>query len=293
MFSGSITALVTPFTDQGEIDVEAFDRLVDFHLDKGSDGLVISGTTGESPALLQDEFAILLGRAVERVEGRIPVIAGTGGAATGRTIEQTLLAADLGADAALVVTPYYVRPPQRGLAAHFTAVADESPIPLVLYNVPGRTSVDLQPHTVAALSEHPNIAGIKEAVGDSERVEQLLDLCPQDFCILSGDDPTCLASMKLGADGVISVAANAAAEQMHAMCSAALRADWAEADRLNSRLAPLFNALALETNPIPVKWAVYAMGLAGSAIRLPLAELDKQHHGALNSALTELGLIPG
>jgi 4-hydroxy-tetrahydrodipicolinate synthase len=293
MFKGSFTALVTPFTDQGGIDLEAFDRLLDFQLEQGSDGLVVAGTTGESAALLQDEFAALLDRAVERVDGRVPVIAGTGGAATGRTLEQTLLAADLGADAALVVTPYYVKPPQRGLLAHFSSVAEASPIPVVLYNVPGRTSVDMLPETVAALSEHPNIAGIKEAVGDPGRVERLVELCPQDFCLLSGDDPTCLASMKLGMDGVISVAANAAAAPMHAMCAAALKSDWAEADRLNERLAPFFTALALETNPIPVKWAVYAMGLAGSAIRLPLAELDEQHHGALNSALQDLGLIPG
>ena len=293
MFKGSFTALVTPFTDQGEIDLAAYERLVDFQLEQGSDGLVVAGTTGESAALQQDEFAALLESAIERVAGRVPVIAGTGGAATGRTLEQTLLAADLGADAALVVTPYYVKPPQRGLVAHFSTVAETSPIPLVLYNVPGRTSVDMLPETVAELCEHPNIVGIKEAVGDRDRVEQLVELCPQDFCILSGDDPTCLASMKLGADGVISVASNAAAALMHAMCAAALNCDWAEADNLNERLLPLFAALALETNPIPVKWAVYAMGLAGSAIRLPLAELDEQHHGALNSALQELGLIPG
>ena len=293
MFKGSFTALVTPFTDQGEIDLEAYDRLLDFQLEQGSDGLVVAGTTGESAALLQDEFAALLERAVERVDGRVPVIAGTGGAATGRTLEQTLLAADLGADAALVVTPYYVKPPQRGLEAHFSTVADASPIPLVLYNVPGRTSVDMQPETVASLSEHPNIVGLKEAVGDPARVEQLVELCPQDFCLLSGDDPTCLASMKLGTDGVISVASNAATGQMHAMCEAALSGNWAEADKLNESLSRFFAALALETNPIPVKWAVYAMGLAGSAIRLPLAELDEQHHSALNSALLELGLIPG
>ena len=293
MFKGSFTALVTPFTDQGGIDLEAYDRLLDFQLEQGSDGLVVAGTTGESAALLQDEFAALLERAVERVDGRVHVIAGTGGAATGRTLEQTLLAADLGADAALVVTPYYVKPPQRGLAAHFSTVADASPIPVVLYNVPGRTSVDMQPETTAELSEHPNIVGIKEAVGNTERVERLVELCPQDFCILSGDDPTCLASMKLGTDGVISVASNAAAAHMRAMTAAALRCDWEEADELNTRLSPFFAALALETNPIPVKWAVYAMGLAGSAIRLPLAELDEQHHGALNSALQELGLIPG
>lgn len=293
MFKGSFTALVTPFTDQGEIDLAAYERLVDFQLEQGSDGLVVAGTTGESAALQQDEFAALLESAIERVAGRVPVIAGTGGAATGRTLEQTLLAADLGADAALVVTPYYVKPPQRGLVAHFSTVAETSPIPLVLYNVPGRTSVDMLPETVAELCEHPNIVGIKEAVGDRDRVEQLVELCPQDFCILSGDDPTCLASMKLGADGVISVASNAAAALMHAMCTAALNCDWAEADRVNEKLLPFFAALALETNPIPVKWSVYAMGLAGSAIRLPLAELDEQHHGALNSALQELGLIPG
>ena len=189
MFKGSITALVTPFTDQGGIDLDAFDRLLDFQLEQGSDGLVVSGTTGESAALLRDEFEALLKRAIERVDGRVPILAGTG-----RTLEQTLLAADLGADAALVVTPYYVKPPQRGLAAHFSVVADASPIPLVLYNVPGRTSVDMQPETVAELSEHPNIAGIKEAVGDEARVERLVELCPQDFCILSGDDPTCLNS---------------------------------------------------------------------------------------------------
>lgn len=290
MFSGSITALVTPFTDQGSVDYEALDRLVDFQLENGIDGLAVIGTTGESATMNREEIIAIMSRVIGRVDGRIPIMAGTGTAGTAHTIEQTLTAADMGAQAALVVTPYYNRPPQRGLVAHFTAIADVSPIPLVLYNVPPRTGVDLLPETVEELSSHPRIMGIKEAVGDRQRVEELIRRCGQDFIVLSGDDPTCLQSMKLGGQGVISVTSNVAPALMHGLCDAALNGDWGRADDLNERLLPLYEVLALESNPIPVKWAAYELKLAGAGIRLPLAELDETHRGRLRQVLEELGL---
>ena len=281
MFNGSIVALVTPFTDQGEIDFPALDGLVAFHIEHGTDGLVIAGTTGESATLSRDEFAAVLKRVLGQVAGRMPVAAGTGSASTASAIRQTQLACELGADAALVVTPYYNRPTQAGLLSHFTAIADESSIPLVLYNVPSRTAVDMLPATVAQLAAHPRIVGIKEAVADPERIVKLAESCGAGFVVLSGDDHSCLEAMKRGAAGVISVAANAAPGQMHLLCRAAQRQDWAEAERIDSALQPLFDLLMIETNPIPVKWALFQMGLVSSRIRLPLTELDEKHRGQL------------
>ena len=292
MFSGSITALVTPFTEQGGVDYEALDRLVDYQLENGIDGLAVIGTTGESATMAREEIIAVMSRVIGRVDGRIPVMAGTGMADTAKAVKQTLMAAELGAQAALVVTPYYNRPPQRGLEAHFTAIADASPIPLVLYNVPPRTGVDLLPETVERLSAHPRIIAVKEAVGDRERVEELLQRCGPEFTVLSGDDPSCLQAMKLGARGVISVASNVAPGQMRRMCAAALAGDWALAEEQNSRLLALYDALALETNPIPVKWAAYELELAGPGIRLPLTPLDEVHRGRLKETLADLGLTP-
>lgn len=290
MFSGSITALVTPFSDSGSVDYLALDRLVDFQLENGTDGLAIIGTTGESATMSREEVIAVMNRVIGRVGGHIPIMAGTGLAGTAKTVDQTLAAADMGADAALVITPYYNRPPQRGLIAHFTAVADASPIPLVMYNVPPRTGVDMLPETVGRLSAHPKIIGIKEAVCDAGRVKQLLQGCVPEFTVLSGDDPSCLHSMTLGGRGVVSVASNVAPAQMHQLCKAALSGDLDRAEGLNAGLQPLFDVLGLETNPIPVKWAVYELGLAGPGIRSPLAPLDESHRGRLRQVLEELGL---
>lgn len=290
MFNGSIVALVTPFTDQDEVDAAALDALVDFHLEQGTDGLVVAGTTGESATLDKDEFTALLGAVVRRVAGRVPVLAGTGSPSTAAAVRQTRLAGELGADGVLVVTPYYVRPTQAGLKAHFMAVADAATVPVVLYNVPSRTAVDLLPETAAALAAHPRITGIKEAAGGQGRIEELRARCGPDFVVLSGDDRSCLGAMKSGADGVISVAANVAPALMRALCVAAAEHDWPAAERLDQRLQPLFDILSLETNPIPVKWALFAMNRMGPGIRLPLTPLDPVHRPAVRNGLKTLGL---
>lgn len=288
MFHGSIVALVTPFSERGEPDLAALEKLIDFHLEAGTNALVIAGTTGESATLEKTEFRSLIASAVRLAGGRIPVIAGTGSASTRHAIDQSQQAESLGADAVLVVTPYYNRPTQAGLAAHYEAVADAISIPLIMYNVPSRTSVDLLPETAAELARHDGIVGFKEAVGDMERIEKLTRNCPQDFAILSGDDPTCLDAMKLGANGVVSVAANVAAERMQRMCRSALDGDWDAAASIDVSLRELYRVLALETNPIPVKWAVYKMGLVGPAIRLPMTALDDSHRKAVSDCLNEL-----
>jgi 4-hydroxy-tetrahydrodipicolinate synthase len=291
MFEGSITALVTPFTDQGAVDHAALDQLVDFHLENGTAGLVIAGTTGESATLEREEAEAVLSQVVERVGGRIPVIAGTGGTSTARAVDQTRAAVERGADAVLVVTPYYNRPPQRGLVTHFRAIADASDVPLLLYNVPSRTSVDMLPETVEKLSAHPQIAGIKEAVADESRVRELIERCGPDFKVLSGDDHSCLRAMRNGARGVVSVAANVAPARMAALCEAATGGNWSRAETLDRELRPLFDATMLETNPIPVKWALFEMGLARPHVRLPLTELQQEHRAPLRECLAGLGLM--
>lgn len=290
MFNGSFAALVTPFTERGELDLAAFDRLLDFHIGNGSDGLVIAGTTGESATLVQDEFALLLERAVSRVDGRLPVLAGTGSASTRKAVERTRLAAGIGADAALVVTPYYNRPPQRGLEGHFRSIADEAGLDLILYNVPSRTSVDMLPATVERLAAHPRIRGIKEAVPDPSRIEELVARCGEAFAVLSGDDGSCLEALRHGARGVVSVAANVAPERMSGLCRAADREEWEEAARMDSALRPLFDVLMIETNPIPVKWALFEMGLIPSGLRLPLTRLDQKHRETVRQCLQQQGL---
>lgn len=291
MFKGSIPALVTPFGDRGELDIAGIDRLVEFHLENHSDGLVVAGTTGESATLSREEFRILLGRVVERVDGRLPVMAGTGGASTAATIAATAEAAGLGADAALVVTPYYNCPPQAGLAAHFSAVADAANIPIVLYNVPSRSGVDLLPDTVISLCAHPRIAGIKESVADPARIEQLIEGCGPGFIVLSGDDKSSLRSMKHGAVGVISVAANVVPAAMHELCRAALERNWGAAEATDARLHRLYEVLMIETNPIPVKWSLFAMRLCGPHLRLPLLQLDVSQQGRVRQVLLDLGLV--
>ena len=288
MFKGSFVALVTPMDGAGRIELDAMEKLVRFHLDRGTGGLVVAGTTGESSALTTREFTDLVSTVCRVSAGAIPVVAGTGTANTAKSIKMTRLAAELGADAALVVTPYYNRPMQSGLEAHFEAVADASEIPVIMYNVPARTSVDMLSDTTARLAEHPMIAGIKEAKPDMQRVRRLIDKCPEDFCVMSGDDGSCMGAMLLGASGVISVAANVVPDRMHRLCTEAMRGAKAVAEKDNDGLRELFGLLAIESNPIPVKWAAHQLGLIGSGIRLPLLPLEARHHDELRACLDRL-----
>ena len=274
--SGSITALATPFTAAGEIDFPAWERLLAAQLEAGTHAVVVAGSTGEAAALEDSEYEALLRSAVQRVAGRIPVLAGTGQSGTAKTIRATRRAAALGADAALVVTPPYVRPTQAGLLAHYRAVADEGGLPVVLYNVPGRTGCDMAAETTAELSLHPNIAGIKEARADAERMDALLPLRRKDFAVLSGDDPTAVRAMLAGADGVVSVASNVVPAAFARLCGLALAGDAAQAMALDMRLHPLYHFLGVEPNPIPVK-ALLALSGIGHGLRLPLLPLSSAH----------------
>lgn len=277
--SGSITALATPFDAAGEIDFDAWQRLLATQLDSGTQGVVVAGSTGEAAALFDLEYDTLLRSAVERVAGKIPVLAGTGHANTAKTIEQTRRAAALGADAALVVTPPYVRPTQDGLLAHYRAVADDGALPIVLYNVPGRTGCDLWPETAAALAAHPRIIGIKEAVPDQQRVLALIELKSERFVILSGDDPTACRSMLAGADGIISVASNVLPASFRRLCDLSARGEASSARSLDNSLQPIFEFLGVEPNPIPVK-ALLALQGIGHGLRLPLLPLSATHRDA-------------
>jgi 4-hydroxy-tetrahydrodipicolinate synthase len=288
MLEGSIVALITPMDSQGRIEFERLPALLDFHLDGGTRGIVVAGTTGESATLEADEWDALVGHVVRHVAGRVPVLAGTGSTATAATIDRTRRAGALGVDAALVVTPAYYRPTQRGLLAHYRAVADASSVPVVLYNVPGRTAVDLLPETSAALAEHPGIIGLKEAVPGADRMRTLRRLCGPEFRLLSGDDDTCGEAMLAGADGVISVVANLVPALMNGLAECALNGDREGLASLQARLAPLFRQMSVETNPIPVKWAAYEMALAGPGIRLPLLPLAEQLRPALRAVLEAL-----
>jgi 4-hydroxy-tetrahydrodipicolinate synthase len=291
MFRGSLVALVTPMTESGDVDHVAFGRLLDWHARQGTDGVVIAGTTGESPTVTAAEAAELLQIAVQRIGGRMPLIAGTGGNSTAESIERTRAACELGVDGVLVVTPYYNRPPQEGLYRHFSLVADASSVPLILYNVPSRTACDLLPETVERLSFHPQIIGIKEATGSIERGTEILGRCGDDFLLLSGDDATCRDLIGAGAQGVITVTGNVAPRLMHEMVEAALASDQAGARELDERLAGLHTALFVESNPIPVKWALGRLGLIGPGIRLPLVPLAQPHEAAVLAAMRRAGAI--
>ena len=291
MFKGSIPALITPMREDGSLDLAAWDRLLDFHLTEGSDAVVVGGTTGESPTVAADELATLIGRAKTRVAGRMPVIAGSGGNSTTRSVALSRAAVEAGADALLVVTPYYNRPTQEGLYRHFTAIADTAGAPVILYNVPSRTSCDLLPETVARLATHRRIIGIKEATGDVARGEAVRRLCPEDFLLLSGDDPTAVALMRIGARGVISVTANVVPRAMHEVCTAALAGRFDQAAALDRHILPLHQALFVEPNPIPVKWAAERMGLVAAGIRLPLTPLNKARRAAVEKAMREAGIV--
>ena len=274
--SGSITALATPFTATGEIDLHAWQRLLQEQLDAGTRGVVVAGSTGEAAALFDAEYDALLRTAVEQVGGRIPVLAGTGQSNTAKTIEANRRAAALGADGALVVTPPYVRPTQSGLLAHYRAVADEGALPVVLYNVPGRTGCDLAAETTAQLSLHPNIVGIKEARADAERMDALLPLRRKGFAVLSGDDPTAARAMLAGADGIVSVASNVVPNAFRRLCELALGGDAEGAEEFDARLHALYHFLGVEPNPIPVK-ALLALNGIGHGLRLPLQPLSSAY----------------
>jgi len=293
MFKGSIPALVTPMRGDGSIDFAAWDRLLDFHLAEGSDAVVVGGTTGESAALERSELEELIRRARQRLAGRIHLIAGSGTAGTAKSIALSRAAEAAGADALLVVTPYYNRPTQEGLVRHFTAIGDAVGIPLVLYNVPGRTACDMLPETIARLSRHPRIVAVKEATGDVERGREVMRLSQPGFVLLSGDDATAAALMRAGAQGVISVTANVAARAMHDLCAAALRGDHDDAAVIDARLAPLHGALFVEPNPIPVKWAVHRIGLIGETLRLPLVPLTAGKRAEVEAAMRSARVLAG
>jgi 4-hydroxy-tetrahydrodipicolinate synthase len=290
MFSGSMVAIVTPMTADGGLDWPAWDRLLDFHVREGTDGIVVSGTTGESPALSVGEIEELTGRAVARCRGKVKVIVGSGTNSTSGTIARTRALSRLGVDAVMLVTPYYNKPPQEGLYRHFSAAADVSEVPMILYNVPSRTAVDLLPNTVGRLARNPKIVAIKDATASVSRAREILTACPPEFTLLSGDDATAVDLMSQGARGVISVSANVAPRRMHDACAAALSGDLAKARAIDATLQPLHKDLFVEANPIPVKWAVARMGLIGNAIRLPLVELSAAHQDAVLRAMRAAGV---
>ena len=287
MFSGSMVALVTPMHKDGSIDQESLAKLVEFHVENGTDAIVAVGTTGESATLNEKEHCQTIKQVVEFSNNRIPVIAGTGANSTTEAIELTQCAMEAGADACLLVTPYYNKPTQEGLYQHFKKVAETVAIPQILYNVPGRTAVDMLPETVARLAEISNIVGIKEATGDLERGKRIIDECGDKLDVYSGDDSTAMELILLGAKGDISVTANVAPKAMHEMCAAALAGDRVLAESINNKLLALHSKLFVESNPIPVKWALHDMGLIPEGIRLPLTVLDPQYHDIVRDAIKQ------
>lgn len=291
MIAGSMVALVTPMDAQGRLDWDSLGKLVDFHLEKGTHAIVAVGTTGESATLDVEEHIQVIEFVVKRVAGRIPVIAGTGANSTSEAVHLTQNAKDAGADACLLVVPYYNKPTQEGLYQHFKHIAEAVDIPQILYNVPGRTSCDMQAETVIRLSTVPNIIGIKEATGDLQRAKAIIDGVSKDFLVLSGDDPTAVELILLGGKGNISVTANVAPREMADLCEAALRGDAETARAINEQLMPLHKNLFIEANPIPVKWALHEMGLMGDGIRLPLTWLSTSCHDTLRQALRQCGVL--
>ncbi|MBL8478930.1 MAG: 4-hydroxy-tetrahydrodipicolinate synthase [Sterolibacteriaceae bacterium] len=287
---GSIPAILTPMQGDGSLDLPCLQRLLDWHIAEGTDGVVIVGTTGESPTVSYEEHCALIETTVRHVAGRIPVIAGTGANSTAEAIELTRFAKSAGADAHLSVVPYYNKPTQEGLYRHFRAIAEAVDLPLFLYNVPGRTVADLANDTTLRLAQVPGIVGIKDATGNIERGSDLLLRAPAGFSVFSGDDATAIALMLLGGKGSISVTANVAPRLMHQMCAAALAGDVAAAREANFRLLGLHRNLFHEANPIPVKWAAQQMGLMGGAIRLPLTELSAEFHDRIRSAMRSAGI---
>lgn len=290
MIQGSMVALVTPMNADNSLDWASLHKLVDWHLEQGTHAIVAVGTTGESPTLNVDEHLAVIKKVVDQVNGRIPVIAGTGANSTSEAVEWTQAAKDLGADACLLVTPYYNKPTQEGLFLHHAHIAQAVAIPQFLYNVPGRTGVDMKPETVLRLAKVPNIVGIKEATGDLERAKLLIEQAPSDFAIISGDDATAVDLILLGGKGDISVTANVVPAAIARMCELALAGNAEEARAINERLLPLHTAMFVESNPIPVKWAVEQLGLIQSGIRLPLTRLSEQYHQQVKTAMQAAGI---
>jgi 4-hydroxy-tetrahydrodipicolinate synthase len=291
MFQGSMVAMVTPMAQDGSVDAAALARVVEFHLEQGSDAIVAVGTTGESATLDEKEHCDVIRQVVELVAGRIPVIAGTGANSTREAIDLTACAKAAGADACLLVTPYYNKPTQEGLYQHFKAVAEAVDIPQILYNVPGRTACDMSAETTARLAEVDNIIGIKDATGDLDRLERLKSLCGKGFLLFSGDDATGCEFLLRGGHGVISVSANVAPRLMHEMVSLALAGQREAAEAVDAKLAGLHSALFVESNPIPVKWAVARLGLSDRGIRLPLTWLTPSAETEVTAAMQQAGVL--
>ena len=290
MICGSMVALVTPMTLNGDIDWEALKRLVEFHVEKGTASIVAVGTTGESATLDCDEHTEAIRFVVDQVNGRIPVIAGTGANSTREAIELTRAAKSVGADASLLVTPYYNKPTQEGLYQHYAKIAETVDIPQILYNVPGRTACDMLPETVLRLMNVANIVGIKEATGNLERAKHLIEATPEHFAVYSGDDATAIELILLGGQGNISVTANVAPAEMAELCRLGLAGETEAARSLQQRLMPLHTTLFVEANPIPVKWALAEMGLMQGGLRLPLTPLSSQYHDLVRQALKDSGI---
>ena len=291
MFKGSMVAIATPMNEDGSLDFDSLENLINFHVANKTDAIISVGTTGESATLDFEEHSQVIQATVNIANKRIPVIAGTGANSTSEAIQLTQKSKDLGADACLLVTPYYNKPTQDGLYYHFLKIADGVSIPQILYNVPGRTAVDMQPDTVLRLSKHPNIIGIKEASGDHQRSKELLDKCAQNISVFSGDDKTSMEDLILGFKGNISVTANIAPLQMHQMCMYAINGETEKAKTINNKLDILHDNLFIESNPIPVKWALHRMGFIKKGIRLPLTWLDKKLEKILEDSLIKTDII--
>ncbi|MDG2106564.1 MAG: 4-hydroxy-tetrahydrodipicolinate synthase [Gammaproteobacteria bacterium] len=291
MFKGSMVAIATPMNGDGSLDYESLERLIEFHIENKTDVIVSVGTTGESATLNFKEHSEVIKATLSVVNKRIPVIAGSGANSTSEAIELTQRSKELGADGCLLVTPYYNKPTQNGLYEHYKMIADKVNIPQILYNVPGRTSVDMLPDTVHKLSSHPNIIAIKEASGNLERSKELLEKCADNISIFTGDDKTSVRDLLLGFKGNISVTANVAPLSMHEMCKFAIEGNAEEANKINSKLDILHDNLFTESNPIPVKWALHRMGLIKKGIRLPLTWLDSKYENILEESLYNAGII--
>jgi 4-hydroxy-tetrahydrodipicolinate synthase len=291
MIQGSLVAIVTPMHADGSLDLPSLRKLIDWHIAEGTDGIVIVGTTGESPTVTVEEHCELIRVAVEHANKRIPIIAGSGGNSTAEAIVLTTFAKNIGADASLQVVPYYNRPTQEGMYQHFKKIAESVDIPMILYNVPGRTVADMSNETILRLAQIPGIIGVKEASGNIARDTDLIRQVPASFAVYSGDDASAMALMFCGGKGNISVTANVAPRAMHEMCAAAMAGDIAKAISINNRLIPLHNKLFIEPNPLPVKWAMHEMGLIPSGIRLPLVPLSQQYHESVRAAMRESGVL--
>ena len=291
MIQGSLVAIVTPMHADGSLDLPGLRKLIDWHIAEGTDGIVIVGTTGESPTVSVDEHCELIRITVEHTAKRIPIIAGTGGNSTSEAIELTRYAKEVGADASLLVVPYYNRPTQEGMVQHFKKIAESVDLPAILYNVPGRTVADMSNETILTLATVPGIIGVKDATGNIGRGSDLIRLAPSSFAVYSGDDPTAMALMFCGGKGNISVTANIAPRAMHNLCVAAMAGKVREAVEINNQMLPLHNKLFVEPNPVPLKWAMHELGLIDSGMRLPLVSLHADFHDTVRTALRQSGLL--